>query len=238
MGLALAGWGLFSWLTPPARPAAPPQAQPTAAAAPAVLTEAATQAAPSASVAAAPASLVPPSPPLAATTLDPFTEFAKVAQAGSFPVKISTDLKRLRIGRDAVRFTVEAEREGHLYVFAAGADGAMVQVVPHTASGQVVLKKGQKFRFPETNGPGLDAADPPGPGQVLAIVSARPRDYSAFNPKAMDLLRLFPSGAEGGAVLAKLSGPQPALAGRALCPVNPPCDTDFGAAVLQVDVVR
>jgi hypothetical protein len=60
-----------------------------------------------------------------------------------------------------------------------------------------VLKKGQQCPYPETNGAGLDAADPPGPGQVLDIVSARPRDDRAFNAKAMDLLRLFSSGAQG-----------------------------------------
>jgi hypothetical protein len=247
VALALAGWGLFAWLAPAPRvPAGSPYGATSASAPPTGVAEGVASGAtagnplpaPAASVAAATPAPAPAAAVANPGKLDPFTEFARVVQAGAFPVKITTDQPRLRIGRDAVRFTVEAEREGHLYVFASGADGAMVQVVPHTASGQVVLKKGQKFRFPETNGPGLDAADPPGPGQVLAIVSARPRDYSAFNAKAMDLLRLFPSGAEGAAALAKAAGPQPPLAGRALCPVNPPCDTDYGAAVLQLDVVR
>jgi hypothetical protein len=183
---------------------------------------------------------VPVPAPAAANTLEPFREFDRVvqAQATGFGLRLKTDKPTLRIDRDDVQFTLDSDRDGYLYVFVGTADGSLVQVVPGTATGQVQVRKGQRFAFPMLNATGLKASDPPGPGQVLAIVSVRQRSFKDFNAEVNQGLRLFPTGAEGGAVLQRHSGPQPALVGSPLCPAGGACDTDYGAVVLKLDVVK
>jgi len=227
--LAAVAFGAYSLLSPAPRPAPAPAV---------VSTPAPPPAAASAVVAAAPVAAPAPAP--AATTLEPFREFERVVQgqAPGFGLRLTTERATLRIDKDDLRFTLDSERDGYLYVFVGSADGSLVQVVPGTAAGLVQVRKGQRFRFPMLNATGLTASEPPGPGEVLAIVSLRQRDFSAFNAKAMDHLRVFPSGAEGGAVLQRHQGAQAALAGRAICPTSGACDTDYGAAVLKVDVVK
>ncbi|MFY9510663.1 MAG: DUF4384 domain-containing protein, partial [Rubrivivax sp.] len=189
-------------------------------------------------VAAAPAPA--PAPAAAPNTLDPFREFERVVQAQSpgFGLQLQTDRPVLRVDRDDLHFTLDSDRDGYLYAFVGTADGSLVQVVPGTATGQVQMKKGQRFRFPMTNATGLKASDPPGQGQVLTIVSQRQRSFKDFNPQVMEGIRIFPTGAEGGAILQRHAGAQPALVGSPLCPPGEACDTTYGAAVLKVDVVK
>jgi hypothetical protein len=57
----------------------------------------------------------------------------------------------------------------------------------------------------------------------------RPRQDGAF--------RVFPTGAEAAALAAAAGGPAP-MAGKILCPATGPCDDEFGAALVRVEVVQ
>jgi hypothetical protein len=172
--------------------------------------------------------------------LDPWVEFDRVVQGqtAGFGVKAQAARTTLRVDRDELAFTVDAERDGYLYVFAYGADGALVQLLPNAVSDTPRVKKGQRFRFPSGDGVVLGASDPPGPGRLLVMVTARQRDHREMTPKQEGTFRFFPVGAEGGTLVARHQGPQPLLAGRAICPASGACDESYGAAVMQIDVVK
>ena len=233
--LGALAFGVYSWLAPAGRPAPAPTAVvanvaegAAAAAAPASAVAAAPTAAPAAPVAAAPAGL------------DPWTEFDRLVQGQTpgFGVKAVAARTTLRIDKDEIAFTVDAERDGYLYVFAYGADRALVQLLPNTVSNTPRVKKGQTFRFPMGDRVVLNASDPPGPGRLVVMVAARQRDHRELEPKSEGTFRFFPVGAEAGAIVARHAGPQPLLAGRAICPASGACDESYGAAVMQMDVVK
>jgi hypothetical protein len=227
--LGAVAFGAYSWLTPAPRPSPAPAS---------AVTESAPTAAPAASgvAVAAPA----PAPAAAPAVLDAWAEFDRVVQAQTpgFAVKAQAARTTLRVDRDEIAFTVDAERDGYLYVFAYGADGALVQLLPNAVSEAPRVKKGQRFRFPTGDGVVLNASDPPGPGRLLVMVTALPRDHRELEPKKEGTFRFFPVGTEGGPIVARHQGPQPLLAGRAVCPANGACDESYGAAVMQIDVVK
>ncbi len=234
VALAAVAVGAYSFLAPAPRPAPAAAVVPAPAPAPPPA---------SAVVVEAPAPVAVPAPapaPAAPVGLDPLREFERTAQgqSPSFGLQAQVDKTTLRIGRDEIGFTVTSQREGFLYVFAFDGHGTLLQLLPNTVSGSVRVKKGQAYHFPSGDGAVLAVDEPPGPGQLLVLVSARQRDHTALGPRKEGTWRVFPVGAEGAAALAAHAGPQPLLAGKAICPTSGACDTDYGAAVLKVDVVR
>ena len=207
---------------------APPPA--TVAQAPAV--------APAVTPAVAPAAQPAP-PPAAAQTFDPAAEFARVvqAQAAGFDVRLQTNRTSYRIDRDDLSFTIQSAREGFVYVFVHGASGELLQLYPNTESGAIKVRPGQALRLPQSPIV-LNTAGPPGPSDLLVLVSPRQRDHSAMRPRSEAAFRAFPTGAEAAQLAAQAPGPLPPMAGRAVCPPSGACDDEYGAALVRVDVVR
>jgi len=236
-GLGALAVGAYFVLAPAPRPPAPAPAPMVASAPP----PAEVPASAAVVVAAAPAPLPPAAVAApAATGLDALREIERVVQAQSpgFGVQAQADKSTLRIGKDEIAFGVQSERDGFLYVFAYDGSGGLLQLLPNTVSGTVKLRKGQRFHFPTGDGVVLPASDPPGPGQMLVVVSARQRDHAELEPKKDGPMRLFPTGADGAKVLARHTGAQPLLVGKTICPANGACDEDYGAALIKVDVVK
>jgi hypothetical protein len=219
--------GAYFALAPSPRPAPPPVVAQAPAPAPVV--------------APAPAPEPPPPPaPAAPAGLDGGQEMARLLQ-GAAPgavVDLQPSKPAFRIGKDDIGFALKSDRDGWLYVFALASDGQLVQVVPNTLSGSVKVKKGQRWSFPTVDGVVLEAADPAGPVQILAMVSDRQRDHSALQPQKIGSMRAFPTGEAGASVVAAHAGAQPLLAGRALCPSTGACDESYAAAMIKVDVVK
>ena len=195
-------------------------------------------AAPGESSSAPPAATTVAAPP-AAAVFDVAAEFDRVARASSpaFGLRASADKAVLRIGVDQLSFRVRAEREGYLYVLAHGSDGTLMQLYPNTESGAIRLRPGEELALPKRPIV-FDVTDPPGPGQLLVIVSPRQRDLSALDPRAEGAFRSFPTGAAAASLAAAYKGSTPLLAGRAVCPSGQDCVDEYGATVLSVDVVR
>lgn len=191
-----------------------------------------------------PAATTPPAIPTPAGLVpsdrfDVPAEFDRVVRASTpgFGMRASADKSVLRIGVDQLSFKVRSEREGYLYVLAHGSDGTLMQLYPNTESGAIRLRAGEELALPKRPIV-FEATDPPGPGQLLVIVSTRQRDLSALDPRAEGAFRSFPTGAPAAALAAAYKGSTPLLAGRAVCPSGQDCVDEFGAAVLSVDVVR
>ena len=241
--LALAVGG-FVFFAPGPAPApggtAAPSSSPTTVPAPGTVAGSPPADAQAAAPVVAPA-VAPATAPSVTTAFDLGTEFSRVVQAQTpgFGVAATADKATLKIGHDEIGFTVTSERDGHLYIFARASDGTLAQVVPNTNSGAVRIKKGQRFHFPRGDGAALDASDPPGPVELLAVVSTLQRDFSELEPSRREgAFKILPSGADAAAVVARHKGPQPFMVGRAICPASGDCDSGFGAAVLIIDTVR
>lgn len=227
--LAALGIGAYALLAPKSRAPAPAPVvmAPTPAPPPAVAVE------------PMPAPAAAPAPEQAAAGFDPSAELAKVVQAQSpgFAVNVQTNKTRYTVGRDYLSFTVQAAREGYLYVFALGADQTLVQFYPSITSGSLKVRPGQTVKLPLANETPFETTPPPGATELLAMVSPRQRDHSALRPVKEGTVRVFPSGAAAAALAAKFEGPGPVMAGRAICPANQACDDGYGAALVRVEVV-
>ncbi|KPF49557.1 hypothetical protein IP87_19575 [beta proteobacterium AAP121] len=220
--------GLYFVLAPKPRPA--PAEQATAPApAPAEV------AAASAPVLVAPPAAAPAQP----ASFEPSAEFDRVvkAQTAGFGVRLLTNKTSYRIGRDDLTMTVQAERDGYLYLFVYGADKSLLQLVPSFTSGSVTVKKGQILKLPLPGETAWETSGPPGPTDLLVMVSPRQRDHSALKPKKDGSIRVFPTGAEATALAASFDGSGPVMAGKPLCTPNQPCEDEFGAALVRVEIV-
>ncbi len=224
--VALAGAAYVALAPAPAPP-------PAVAEAPAVAPAAApvTQPAPSPAVTAA---ATPPAP----QAFDPAAEFARVvqAQAAGFDVRLQTNRASYRIDRDELSFTIQSAREGFVYAFVHGASGELLQLYPNTESGAIKVRPGQTLRLPQSPIV-LNTAGPPGPTDLLVMVSPRQRDHSALRPRSEAAFRSFPTGPEAAQLAAQAPGPLPPMAGRAVCPPSGACDDEYGAALVRVEVV-
>jgi len=231
LGLAVIA-GAYSWLAPASRPA------PAATPAPALATTppAPPAASPPVATALAPAAVAPVA---AAASFDVGADFKRVVQAQSpgFGLQASAANSQLRIGRDELKFTVQSDRDGYLYVLALGSDGLLTQLYPNTSSGALKLRKGQSLTLPQ---PPIvfETTEPIGPAQLLVMVSSRERDHSLLQPRKDGPFRQFPIGADALRLVAAHPSALPLLAGRAICPGSTTCDDEFGAAVIKVQTVR
>ena len=241
--LAALGLGVYSFVAPggTTRPAEPP-ASAAAAAGPASAAPSVVVAAPAAST-APPAAEPAPALPAAATVpaapaaFDPLRELERVVagQTPGFVVRAETPKSVLRIGKDEFRFSVTSERDGYLTVLGLAPEGTLARLVPNQRSGVVRLKKGQAWRFPAGDGFALDTQDPPGPTQLLLIVSASPRSFDALKPETSGPVQVFPPRDVLATLAARQDAAAPPLAGRAWCSGAPACPDDYGAALLRFD---
>ena len=243
--LGAVGFGIYSAMSPSAKPAD------------AVATVPAPTPAPTPSVATAPAVTSPepaasgvalPPPATAQATAEPARtvpagfdvaqEFSRVVQAqtAGFEVKLKTNKTSFRIGKDELGFTVQSERDGFLYVFIYGADKVLMQLYPKVTAGALKVRKGQVTRLPQSPDV-FEATAPAGPTELLVMVSPLQRDHSDLRPKLDGAYRVFPTGAEAAALAAKATGPLPVMAGRSICPASGPCVDEYGAALVRLEIV-
>ena len=165
-------------------------------------------------------------------------QFAAVvkAQTPGFGVRLQTDRTNYRIDKDELSFTIQTDREGYVYVFMYGSDQVLMQLYPNIKHGSLKVKKGQALKLPQLPDVFLTAG-PAGPTDLLVMVSPRQRDHSEMRPKKDGAYRVFPTGAEAAALAAAVTGAAPPMAGKTICPANGPCDDEFGAALVRVEVV-
>ncbi|MFO0442906.1 MAG: serine/threonine protein kinase [Betaproteobacteria bacterium] len=141
--------------------------------------------------------VTPAATPAAPQAFDPAAEFARVvqAQAAGFDVRLQTNRASYRIDRDELSFTIQSAREGFVYAFVHGASGELLQLYPNTESGAIKVRPGQTLRLPQSPIV-LNTAGPPGPTDLLVMVSPRQRDHAAMRPRSEAAFRSFPTGPE------------------------------------------
>jgi serine/threonine protein kinase len=137
--LGALGFGAFALLAPKPRPAPVEQAAaPTGAPAPAPAATPVLAAATPATTAAAPAPAPAPAP-VAAAPFDVPQQFAAIvkAQTPGFDVRLQPNRSSFRIDKDELSFTIQAEREGYVYVFMYGTDQVLMQLYPNIKHGSI-----------------------------------------------------------------------------------------------------
>lgn len=229
VALGAVGFGVWKMSAPPAPAPAP---APVAVATPA----------PAPAPAAAPLPAPPPPPP-APVRFEAEREFQRVvaAQSPGFGVRAQPLKPAFSISakNEEIKFSVDADRDGYLYVIGTGPDGSVALLVPNKNSPTVRVRKGQTYNFPTRDGFYLSVTEPLGRSSLLAIVSATPRRFEAMQPKPLGPVQEFASGEAATAILAGFKGTGSPLAGTPQCPANAAgCADEFGAAVLSFDTVK
>jgi hypothetical protein len=216
--LGVGGYALFR---PAATPApAPVAAAPTPAPAP---------------VEAAPA---PPPAPAPAPVFNAADDFARIvaAQSPGRGVEVTLVRTTVRSEKDAIEFTVKSQSDGHLYVFNHGSDGSLLQLYPNKISGLPRVRKDVALNLPKDVD--FKISGPSGVNQLLVIVSALQRDHAAFSPRVADGFSFYPTGDAALALTARHVGPLPWIAGVPRCPPSGACNDEFGAAIVNFNVVQ
>ncbi|ODU08357.1 MAG: hypothetical protein ABS84_13185 [Rubrivivax sp. SCN 71-131] len=234
--LGVAGYG---WLRP--RPAPPPSPDlVTTAPGPAPGTPNALGS-PAATVAPT-AATFPAETPAAATappSHDAGEDFQRIvaAQTPGHEVEVTLVRTTLRSEKDGLEFTVHSRRDGYLYVFNRGSDGALLQLYPNRVSGLLRVQAGKPLDLPDDKVE-FKIAGASGPNQLLVLISTLRRDHSALPARDEGGFAFYPTGAAAATLSARHSGPLPWIAGLAQCPAGKPCNDSFGATITTFNVVQ
>ncbi len=222
-GVAFAGWKMM----------ASPAPAPTVAASPAA-------------PAPAPAAVPSPAPAPAAASVsvrfEPEREFDRIVQGqtAGFGVRAEPLKAELSIkAKDEVKFKVDADRDGFLYVMATSPDGTLALLVPNKNSPVVKVTKGQTYSFPTKDRFFLPVGEPAGSFKMLVVVSSQPRKFDAMQPKVEGPILAIPTGDEGLRLAQAFKGANSPLAGEPQCAAGAAsCADEYGAAVMNLQTVR
>ncbi len=84
----------------------------------------------------------------------------------------------------------------------------------------------------------IEITDPPGTGHMLVIVSRYPRDFSALGKGLIGPWSELVTGPPAEA-LARQAGAGPSVyAGKMVCPAGEACVDDYGAALVDFQIVK
>ncbi|CAN7293071.1 protein kinase domain-containing protein [Rhizobacter sp. LjRoot28] len=224
-GLAVAG--SLAWWSATRDPAPSRVAAPPAAVAPpaSVVTPA------DASGAVPPAEAPPPTPFSVMTALNDIVRQADPLLA----VNALTDRSRLRIGHDRLQFRIKSKEPGHVYVFLSGTDKRHFYLLfPNEIDRDNRIAANTEVTLPR-KGWAVTAGGPPGTNHIVTVVSRQPLDLGAVGLRAAgDEIPEFDLAQAEGLWAARQPGRSPFL-GRVLCEGEAPCDTGYGASLLEVE---
>jgi serine/threonine protein kinase len=184
------------------------------------------------------ASGVPPS----ASALPPFTasgEFERIAALAdpAIQVKVEVPTPRAVIGRDKLNFALVSSHAGYVYVFAVDPANHYLQLFPNDLDSDNRIARARRLVLPRATWQ-MEAGDPPGSNQFLAIVSPVPRDFSALGMTHESVFASLSEAAQNTAAAGR-SGTYSPFAGVAACREGTSaCPHEYGAATFKIDIVR
>jgi hypothetical protein len=141
----------------------------------------------------------------------------------------------VRIGKDKLRFRVQSDRPGYLYIVMLGTEGQHINLLfPNSIDRKNQVKRGEPINLPRT-GWTMTAGGPPGTNEFVAVVSESPRDFGQVGLTKVGPFAEF--AADRIASMTK-SGNAAALAGAPLCAGASPCPAGYGAARFSIEEVN
>lgn len=221
---------------PAAKPSAPVLAE-AARPAPAAVSSPVAPPAPAERPAAAQA----PAPP-AADASRPFKPSDALAQLYELRepdhrVDVVLERTKVRVGKDKLRFRVQSDRPGYLYILMVGTEKQHINLLfPNSLDQKNQTQAHQPVNLPRA-GWTMTAGGPPGTNEFVALVSERPRDFGQigltkvgpFAEFALDNL---------AAMFRSNPGNTPVLAGTPVCAPGGPCSAAYGAARFTIEEVN
>jgi hypothetical protein len=194
---------------------------------------------------ATPAPVVAPAPaPAPVVTPPPLTGAQALEQmfaqrSGKRSVQVSVAPQALKIGVDALDFSVKSQRAGYLYVALAGSDNQSVYLLfPNALDQNNQIAAGQTVRLPRPNWH-VKAAGPVGTDHLLVVVADAPRDLAALQAHKAGPFVVSLNDAQGRAQLGALmttaqAANSPQCASGVSQASNAQCSDAYGAALFTV----
>ncbi|WP_175942765.1 serine/threonine-protein kinase [Caballeronia sp. BCC1704] len=178
----------------------------------------------------------------AASALAPFTpadEFARIVSLAdpSIVVKAEVPQPRAVIGHDRLRFSITSNRDGYVYVFVVDPANQYLQLFPNELDEDNRIGANKRLVLPRPAWP-MQAGEPAGANNFIAIVSSAPRDFATLDMTHDSVFAsLSPEGQHAAAARRTLTASP--FAGVPSCgSAAPSCPVAFGAAAFKIDVVH
>jgi hypothetical protein len=155
-------------------------------------------------------------------------------------VQVSLSQEKLKIGKDALDFSVQSDRAGYLYIALAGSDNQSVYLLfPNALDQNNKVEAGQKVQLPRSNWR-VKAGGPAGTDNLLVVLTDAPRDISKLGASKAGPFVVSLNDANGRAQLGALMTTSQA-GGSAQCRSAAArsnaalCSDAYGAAMLAVE---
>jgi hypothetical protein len=224
-----------TWFSVPAAMAAAP-----VAAAPAPVAVAPTATLPAATPAPAPA---PAPAPVALTSAQAMQQLFDQRDAKR-KVHVAPDRKQLRIGKDKLEFTVNADRAGYVYVALAGSDNKSAYIVfPNALDNDNRIQAGVPLKLPRPNWR-VGAGGPVGTNTLLVLVTDSPRDLKKLQASKAGPFLMSLNDTAGRASMGALMN-SPPMSDAQKCSTSTPsnrqptsCSDAYGAALLSIEEIE
>jgi hypothetical protein len=158
-------------------------------------------------------------------------------------VQVSLAKPQLKIGQDALEWTVKSERAGFVYVALAGSDNKSLYLLfPNDLDQNNKIEAGQTLSFPRPNWRAR-AGGPVGTDNLLVLVTDGPRDLAALAASKAGPFVTSLNDTDGRAKLGSLmSSSRMVTSQECTSPAarrnNPLCSDAYGAAMVAVEEVR
>lgn len=158
-------------------------------------------------------------------------------------VQVTLSKNKLKIGQDAIDFSVQSARAGFVYVALAGSDNKSVYLLfPNDLDQNNKIEAGQKLFLPRPNWR-VKADGPVGIDHLLVMVTDAPRDLAPLAANKAGPFVASLNDAQGRATLGALMTTSKMLSGKS-CAVaesqqkNSLCSDAYGAAMVAVEETR
>jgi len=175
-----------------------------------------------------------------AQPVDPLKALEDILQARDpeHAVSISVNKRQVRIGKDALRFSIRSSKPGYVYLLMVGTDRSQFWLLfPNAIDSSNRIGADRALDLPRPNWR-MDAAGPPGTDHFIAIVSESPRDFSHAGLQRNGPFAEFPLEikVQPG---PKTAGTVPLYAGKPSCARNQPsgCPAVYGAEAFSIEEV-
>ncbi|HEY0341438.1 MAG TPA: caspase family protein, partial [Steroidobacteraceae bacterium] len=197
----------------------------------------------------APAPVPGPTPPAPSPGIDTLAALNDIysQRDDRWGVQVSLSKPTLRIGADALDFSITSQRDGFIYIFYLGTKpDSFYLLFPNQLDGENGIKAGEELRLPRPTW-SVDALGPAGTDHLLVMVTENPRDLGDYSlPKEyvslngpFGMFKLTPATAahiDAAAMLAKsFRSPECLRTDHRDLGVARHCANSFGAAVVSVE---
>ena len=158
-------------------------------------------------------------------------------------VQVTLSKDKLKIGQDALDFSVQSDRAGFVYVALAGSDNKQVYLLfPNDLDQKNQLEAGQQLWLPRPNWR-VKAGGPLGTDNLLVMVTDAPRDLALLSASKAGPFVASLNDANGRAKLGALMTTSP-MANSAACSnvasrkKNALCSDAYGASMVTVEEIK